>query len=81
MEWIGKACFAYCDELTRIELNAILKEIDAEAFQGCKKLATITYAGTVENWTSVELNDNWNRRTAITKIECSNGDVTIDSVT
>ena len=81
VEWIGKACFAYCDELTRIELNAILKEIDAEAFQGCTKLATITYAGTAENWTSVELNDNWNRRTAITKIECSNGDVTIDSVT
>ena len=81
VEWIGESCFAYCAELAKMELNGKLGEIDQQAFQGCRKLATVIYNGTAESWNLVELNENWNRYTDITEVECSDGNVEVASAT
>ncbi len=81
VEWIGESCFAYCEELVQVTLNEKLDEIDQQAFQGCRKLVIVKYKGSITAWTSVELNEYWNRNTGITKIECSDGEVEITSST
>jgi hypothetical protein len=71
---IGQHAFANCESLTSIELSRDIISIGIEAFNGCKKLETITFWGDADDWNSIELGDNWYVNTKLTHIECKYGD-------
>jgi len=81
LTWLGEHCFSHCKELTEVELNAKLTEIDKGVFKYCTKLATIKFMGTTDAWESIELNEDWVASTAVTKIECSDGDIPLANET
>lgn len=73
---IGKGAFAYCDLLTSVIIGNDVKEI-FDAFHDCKKLTSITYNGTVEEWEKIKKYSDWNYNVSATKVICSDGEVEI----
>lgn len=48
-----------CSELTSLILPASIKYIGSQAFLHCSKLPTINYAGTSEQWDTIEKHNQW----------------------
>lgn len=57
---LGDHAFAYCYNLERVFLPVSIKVIGAELFLGCAAPININYAGTEEEWASVELDEGYN---------------------
>lgn len=73
---IGNYAFVNCESLTSIELSSDIISIGKEAFNGCKKLETITFNGTVNDWENIELGDYWYFGTQLENIKCVYGNIT-----
>lgn len=76
--------FNCCYALTTVSLPASVSHIGNSTFAYCSSLESITYRGTTEQWASVELSDsneyghnNWNYKSTITSIICTDGTVTL----
>ena len=70
---ISAAALAY-NNFTEITLPASLTTISNSAFDGCKKLATVNYAGTTAQWAGVDIHIS--NDVLLTKtIHCQDGDV------
>lgn len=64
--------------LTKLVLPDTITEIETNAFNMCTFLETITYNGTMEQWNSISLEDNWKGDAInITKIACLDGDIAV----
>ena len=67
-----------CDfnHLEEITLPASLKSIGDKAFDA-SKITAITFAGTIEQWNAINKSDDWLGNAAVTKVTCSDGDVSL----
>ena len=52
-------------------------KIAAAAFHSCKKLTSINFSGTVEQWNSLVKGNAWNTDVPATKVVCDGGEVTL----
>ena len=56
---IGDDAFYYCSSLESITIPASVTSIGKYAFSGCSNLTTVNYAGTQEEWESIEGYGSW----------------------
>ena len=75
LESIGEEAF-YGSNLEEIALPASLTSIGAEAFRGTE-LTAITFAGTIEQWNAIDKDATWLGNAAVTKVTCSDGEVSL----
>ena len=54
-----------------------VKTIKERAFYGCKSLKEIHFAGTIEQWQRIILNEEWIEKCPATVVHCTDGDVEI----
>ncbi len=62
--------------ITKITIPSTVKEIGEFAFAGCISLTEIKFGGTMHQWSLLEKHTNW-CITSITKVVCSDGNVTL----
>lgn len=73
---VSKGAFEYTKSLKKLVLPASLKYIGENAFYS-SSLQTINFNGTKAQWNAIEKAENWDNRSVITIIKCSDGDITI----
>ncbi len=78
----GMLCIAECAFLGRRSLTNIIipntvTSIGKHAFDSCTSLTSITFEGTVEEWTAIEKGAYWNIGTPATKVVCDGGEVVL----
>lgn len=73
---IASEAFDGCSALSSLTIPASMQEIENYAFSS-SGLSDFHYSGTMAQWGSVTLGENWNGGTAITVIHCSDGDITL----
>lgn len=78
---ISTGAFLGCDVLQSFRMHANVKKIGTIVFNDCPKLTSLDFAGTVEQWNSVEKEQGWNYDNVITTVHCTDGDVEITSAT
>ena len=69
--------FYSCYRLTHIELPETLKQIEYNGFYGCDKLREVNFAGTMEQWKNIEIDED-NGALFGCKIICSDGTLKFD---
>lgn len=65
--------FQNCYAFTTFNIPKTVTTIGAYAFGWSLSLETITYEGTIEEWSSVSRGEGWTTATKVTAINCSNG--------
>ena len=71
---IRSSSFENCTKLKSVSLPSTLKKIGEEAFKNCSLLSEILFAGTVEQWSNVEKDTNWNKRVVAKSVHCADGE-------
>lgn len=75
LERIRFRCFMHTG-LEIVTIPASVKAIKADAFSTCEKLDNIRFAGTIEQWQQIALEDSWcNSNTPAKIVHCTDGDV------
>ena len=77
VEVIENYAFSLCRALRELYLPKSLTKIGDCAFD-FSKLERIVYAGTVEEWNSIELAEHWVSHHIVGEVVCSDGTVTIE---
>ena len=75
---IGRNIFNGCTLLTHVVLSKNIDQIPLSAFLECESLSEVNYNGTVEQWNSLSKGLYWIDDSAVTKIICSDGTVTVN---
>lgn len=79
LEKIRFRCFLHAG-LETVTIPASVKAIKADAFSTCEKLENIRFAGTMEQWQQIILEDSWcNSNTPAKIVHCTDGDVEIEN--
>ena len=76
--FISRYTFMSCSSLTSINLSASINSIGVSAFDMCDSLTNITYEGTIAQWNEIDLGNNWHQSSALNKIICSDGVVSLN---
>ena len=63
----------YGSKITSLTIPASVTSIGDQAFSSCSKLATITFAGTLEQWYAVALGENWKSSAPVKQVICKDG--------
>ena len=74
IDTIEYSAFAYCAQLSRVELPLTLTTVGEGAFSACPALEKIGYAGTVSDWEKVNVHEN-NDLLYEKVIVCTDGEV------
>ena len=74
---IGEYSFQLCSSLASITIPENVKSIGDNAFEGCAALTNFNYNGTMGQWSSITLGNNWHNNTPFTVVHCTDGDVTL----
>ncbi len=74
---VGSSSFANNTTITSVELPETITNIYSKAFYGCSSLTAIKYSGTKAQWAAVGFGVSWNCDTSISKIVCSDGEITV----
>lgn len=74
---IGQRAFQSCKLLESLTINRGLTSIGDDVFQHCDNLSALNYEGTMEEWSQIELSENWLRESILETIHCSDGDVSV----
>ena len=61
--------------IEEITLPNTIQNIKGLSFVGCTSLSKIIYNGTVEEWNSIEKEENWINKNIL--IVCTNGDINL----
>ena len=64
--------------LSSITIPITVTSIEGYAFQKCNSLTAIHYNGTMEQWSKINLDDNWHSQSSIEVIHCSDGDIKVN---
>ena len=75
---IGSSTFMDCTSLTSITIPSTVTMIDFEAFNYCEALTDFNFNGTMEQWASITLGNNWKNNAAFTVVHCTDGDVSLE---
>lgn len=75
LKTICKGAFSGCMALEYLELPASLTKIQEGAFDYASKLTELVYAGTVEQWKQIELENGWKGNCPATVVRCADGEV------
>lgn len=75
LDFIGECAFSNCTSLAAVTLPATLPFLNELIFAGCSSLKSIRYAGTVEEWNSLEKPEGWNEGTGAYAVYCTDGTV------
>ena len=71
--------FSGCMALKNFTVAVTCKEICDNCFNGCDKLTSIDYEGSLKDWTAVTKQKNWNSLANLTKIQCFDGYLRYDT--
>lgn len=52
-------------------------KIDQFAFDVCQNLIELDFLGTKEEWNKIQLDPNWNENSALERIKCADGVITL----
>ncbi len=74
VEQIHEFAFGNCG-LTSVALPASVKYIGDYAFKDCRKLTSINFNGTKEQWNAIQKGKGWDDRTGDYTIHCTDGDI------
>ena len=77
LEWIQTGLFANCINLQKVIIGNEVERIVFGAFYDCSALRELHYLGTKAEWNKIQKDLDWNAKSAITVVHCSNGDVEI----
>jgi hypothetical protein len=69
--------FVGCSNLKRVELPGSVTGIDSLAFKDCTSLQTITFDGTIAQWSCIELNNSAFEDCADINVVCIDGSTTV----
>lgn len=77
---IGTEAFKGCEKLESITVSTKMWLIGREAFFSCNNLKTISYQGTMAQWRSITLAEDWNvggsyGQTLSLTVSCTDGDI------
>lgn len=73
---IAAGAFSCSRNLESVTIGKGLKKIKEGAFYDCNKLTSINFGGTKAQWHAVFIQKGWRERSAITRIQCSDGILT-----
>lgn len=74
---IEKSTFSYCIKLSKVDIPASVTSIGENAFANCNELTAINFAGTMEQWNAIELDEDWNFRDGEITVICTDGTVIV----
>lgn len=72
---VEKSLLRYCSALTEVTLPAGITAIGRRAFYDCPSLASIRFGGTIAQWGRIDKGDEWDGKTPIYTVHCSDGDL------
>lgn len=72
---IGNYAFYGCTSLNSVTIPASVTRIGSNAFRNCTWLQKIHFAGTKEQWASVNKDDDWHLSIPAASVVCTDGDV------
>lgn len=64
-----------CRSISSLELDTTISYIESYALQNCTALTDINYAGTISQWNSISIDENWHSGTSDLVIHCVDGDI------
>ncbi len=73
--FIKSYAFAYCNNLTEIELPSSMANIYSYAFYNCSNLDVIRFNGTTYQWSNIYKEYGWDTSIRNCVIQCTNGNV------
>ena len=73
----GERVFAACKKLGSVTLPDTVTSIGYRTFYNCTALSDLNYIGTMSQWSSITLAENWEEGGAIKGGHCTDGDVNI----
>ena len=62
LEIIENSAFRYCQSLVTIVVPSSMKKVYENAFEMCEALRYVFYEGAEAEWSSIDIEDNWNYR-------------------
>ena len=74
---LGGRAFYSCTNLTSITIPVSVTTFGTYLFQRCSSLSTLIYEGTIEQWNSISKGGGWSYETPLTKVTCSDGEVSL----
>lgn len=74
IEIIGKGAFSLCENLREVILPRTIKIIQREAFLQARKLRTIIFQGTTNEWEDIIKGPLWWARTGNVVVKCLGGE-------
>lgn len=72
---IANAAFINEDAIESLVLSATVTKIDASAFSYCSSLKSITFDGTINDWTNMNKVYTWNYKSGVYTVTCTDGTV------
>ena len=74
---IGSYAFSICSSLKDVVIPDSVTSIGYQAFAYCTSLTSITFEGTIAQWTSISKGNYWNSDVPATHVRCIDGDVAL----
>jgi hypothetical protein len=74
---IGEDAFYGCSTMTSITIPVGITSIGTYAFGNCSGLTALNYSGTMAEWKSITLGENWKYKSNFKTVICSDGTVTL----
>ena len=85
VELIEESAFENCTSLVSVTFPKSLRLLANDAFAGCTSLTSVRYAGTIQEWSSVDSTGRdygnshvWHEGVPAASVSCSDGDVEIE---
>ena len=69
-----KGVFKNCFSLKSVKLPKSIVDIGPFTFFGCHNLSSLEFAGTVEQWKSVEKGEDWHKWCNVASVKCADGE-------
>ncbi len=74
---IANGAFACCSALCEITIPSSVTGFGDYAFYACDSLIDMNYAGTVAEWNAITLGKQWNAKTPVKQVDCTDGAVVL----